>query len=397
MIGSTISHFPYTAQPAIFAAQTIRFRRKGDKGANSMWPDRRLLDLLKLEHPIIQAPMAGVQDGVLVAEVSEAGGLGSLPCAMYGPDQLRAEVAKIRDRTRRPINLNFFCHTAPQPDAARETAWRERLTPYYKEFGLDPAASVVAAVRAPFDAALCAVVEETKPEVVSFHFGLPDDALLKRVRATGCRIIGSATTVAEARWLEARGVDVVIAQGAEAGGHRGMFLTDDVASQVGTFALVPQIVDAVKIPVVAAGGITDARGVAAAFVLGAAGVQIGTAYMFCPEAKVSAPHRAALKSARDDETALTNVPTGRPARGFLNRIVREVGPLSPLAPQFPLAATALQPLRAKAEGQGSGDFSPLWSGQAAALGREASARDLTRQLSAAARERLTSLGAACAK
>src|SRR5256884_5201257 len=216
---------------------------------------------------------------------------------------------------------------------------------------------------------MCDVVEEVKPEVVSFHFGLPEPRLLQRVKAGGFLVMSSATTAAEARWLEQHGVDAVIAQGNEAGGHRGMFLTDDIATQAGTFALVPQVVDAVKVPVIAAGGITDARGIAAAFALGAAGVQIGTAFLFTPEAKISGPHRAALRTARDDGTAVTNLMTGRPARGLINRVMREIGPISDLAPAFPLAAGALAPLRARAEAQGCADFSPLWAGEAAALGR----------------------------
>jgi nitronate monooxygenase len=345
-----------------------------------MWPDRRLLDLLKIEHPIIQAPMAGVMDADLVAEVSEAGGLGSLPCAMLNPTQLREQVATIRSRTRKPINVNFFTHTPPALNNAREAAWRDRLKPYYQELGIDPAAPVSTSNRAPFDAALCQAVEELRPEVVSFHFGLPEPALLDRVKRLGCVVLSSATTVDEARWLEEHGVNAVIAQGYEAGGHRGMFLTADVAAQVGTFALVPQVADAVKVPVIAAGAVTDARAIAAAFVLGAAGVQMGTAFLFSPEAKISKPHREALRNARDDGTALTNLMTGRPARGFFNRVMREIGPIHGVAPEFPLAAGALAPLRAKAEAAGSGDFSPLWAGQAGALGREMPARELVAAL-----------------
>jgi nitronate monooxygenase len=228
---------------------------------------------------------------------------------------------------------------------------------------------------------------------VSFHFGLPEPALLRRIKAAGCAIISSATTVDEARWLEQRGVDAVIAQGYEAGGHRGIFLTDDVATQAGTFALVPQIVDAVKVPVIAAGAIADGRGIAAALALGAAGVQIGSAYLWCPEAKISAPHRAALKTAGDQGTALTNLMTGRPARGVINRVMREIGPISDVAPDFPLAAGALAPLRAKAEARGSGDFSPMWAGQAASLGRALSAGELTKRLAAEALERMRALAA----
>src|SRR5262250_1870810 len=356
-----------------------------------MWPDSRLIDLFEIEHPIILAPMAGAMDAQLTAEVSEAGGLGSLPCAMLTPAQLRDQFAQIRARTGKPVNVNFFCHTAPVPNNAREARWRDKLKPYYEELGIDPAAPVPTSNRAPFDMAFCEVIEELKPRVVSFHFGLPADELMRRVKAAGCRVISSATTTAEAIWLEQHEVDAVIAQGFEAGGHRGMFLTDNIAGQVGTFALVPQIVDSVKVPVIAAGGIGDARGIAAAFALGACGVQIGTGYLHCPEAKIAAPHRAALQAARDDATALTNLMTGRPARGFINRIMHEVGPISDVAPEFPLAAGALAPLRAKAEAQGSGDFSPLWAGQAASLGRGMPAGQLTKALAAEALERMRAL------
>jgi nitronate monooxygenase len=345
-----------------------------------MWLDRRLLDLFKIEHPIVLAPMAGAVDADLVIAVAQAGGLGSLPVAMLNEQQMRAQMEKIRAATAKPINLNFFVHKPPVPSNAREHAWRERLKPYYVEFGIDPAAPVPSSNRTPFDEAFCAAVEEIRPEVVSFHFGLPAAALLNRVKAAGSKVMSSATTVAEARWLEANGCDAVIAQGVEAGGHRGMFLTDNLATQVGTFALVPQIVDAVKVPVIAAGGITDARGIVAALALGASAAQIGTAYMFCPEAKILPPHRAALKAARDDGTALTNLMTGKPARGFINRVMREIGPVSDIAPEFPLAGGALAPLHAMAQAQGSGDFSTMWAGQAAALGRALPARVLTLRL-----------------
>ncbi|HEU0220670.1 MAG TPA: nitronate monooxygenase family protein [Paracoccaceae bacterium] len=345
-----------------------------------MWPDRRIQELFGIELPIVQAPMAGAVLADMVVAVAEAGGLGSLPAAMLGPEALRTQLGIVRQRTARPINVNFFCHQPPPDDPARAEAWKRRLEGYYREFGLDPAAPTPYAGRAPFDDASCAIVEEVRPEVVSFHFGLPEPRLLDRVRATGAKILSSATTVGEARWLEDRGCDAIIAQGFEAGGHRGIFLTEDLASQVGTFALVPQVADAVRVPVIAAGGIADARGIVAALALGAAAVQIGTAYLFCPEATVAGPHRAALRAARDDSTALTNVFTGRPARGIANRIMREVGPISPLAPAFPLAGGALAPLRSATEPVGSGDFMPLWSGQSARLGRDLPAGELTRRL-----------------
>lgn len=344
------------------------------------WPDQRITELFGIEHPILLAPMAGPCSTDLAIAVANAGGLGALPCAMLSPDQIRADLLTIRARTKRPLNVNFFVHRMPDADPAAEQRWKSRLAGYYTELGIDPDAPVKALSRAPFDDVACTIVEELKPEVVSFHFGLPEPSLLARVDATGAKIIGSATTAAEARWLAERGCAAIIAQGAEAGGHRGMFLTSDVATQVGTFALVPQIVDAVTVPVIAAGGISDGRGIAAAFALGAAGVQVGTAYLFCPEARVSPLHREALKWSRDDATAMTNLFTGRPARGIVNRLMREVGPMSPDAPPFPTAIPGLAPLRAASEAKGSSDFTSLWSGQAAALSVEMPAADLTRKL-----------------
>lgn len=349
-----------------------------------MWPDRRLLDLFKVEHPIVLAPMAGAMDFELAAAVAEAGGLASLPFATLNAEQARDQVAKFRARTSKPVNLNFFCHKPPQLSNAREARWREALKPYYEELEIDPAAPIPTGMRNPFDAAFCDMVEELKPEVVSFHFGLPPAELFRRVKALGSVTMSSATTVAEARWLEAQGVDVIIAQGFEAGGHRGMFLSDDLAAQVGTFALVPQIVDAVKLPVIAAGAVSDARGIAAAFMLGAAGAQVGSAYLHCPESKVTPAHRVALATAHDDATRVTNLMTGRPARGFINRVMRDIGPISELAPEFPLASGAIMPLRAKAEAKGSGDFTSLWAGQATSLGRALPAGEVTRKLAAEA-------------
>ena len=326
--------------------------------------------------------MAGFQAGALAAAVSEAGALGSLPCALLSTDGMVKELELIRARTRRPYNVNFFCHVPPAPDARREQAWREELAAHYREFGIDPAGIPAGPGRAPFTREAADALEPFRPPVVSFHFGLPDTALVARVRGWGSKVLGCATTVEEALWLEARGVDAVIAQGVEAGGHRGNFLTNDLTTQVGTFALLPQIVRAVKVPVIAAGGIADARGVAAAIELGAAGVQVGTAFMLCPEATTSAVHRAALKSPAARHTALTNVFTGRPARGIVNRVMREHGPINDRAPEFPLATTAIAPLRARAEAQGSGDFSPLWSGQNASGCREVPAAELVRELAA---------------
>ena len=339
-----------------------------------------LQQLLDIEYPIVQAPMAGVQLSALAIAVSNAGGLGSLPCAMLAPDAIRKELQAIRSGTTKPYNVNFFCHPTPLPDPAREEAWRRTLAPYYAEFGIDPAGIPSGPGRLPFSAEAADVLEEFRPPVVSFHFGLPSPALLARVKGWGAKVLSSATTVDEARWLEAHGVDAVIAQGLEAGGHRGMFLSEDVGTQVGTFALVPQVARAVKVPVIGAGGIADAAGIVAAMQLGAAGAQLGTAFLMCDECTTTPLHRAALKSEAARTTALTNLFTGRPARGIVNRLLRERGPMSSVVPSFPLAAAAVTPLRAKAEAAGSGDFSPLWAGQNVSGCRETSAGKLVRDL-----------------
>jgi nitronate monooxygenase len=352
---------------------------------------RELLDRLGIDVPVVLAPMAGNSTPELVATVSNAGGLGSYGCAMLTNEQLVDECARIRAMTNRSFNLNFFCHEQPNVTPEQDRQWRAKLAPYFAELDVDANASAGGA-RRPFDAASCDAVLTIGPRVVSFHFGMPAPEQMRRLKAAGMVVMSSATTSAEARRLVELGADVIVAQGVEAGGHRGMFLTSDINSQVGTMALVPQVVDAVNVPVIASGGIADARGAAAALALGAAAVQVGTAYLLSPQAKVSALHRAALRNARDDATVLTNLFTGRPARGLVNRFMREVGPISPLAPQFPMAANAVTPLRAEAERRGSSDFSPLWSGQAAALAREVDAGDLTRSLATGMFEILGELG-----
>ncbi len=339
-----------------------------------------LTSLLGTEHPLIQAPMAGVQGAALAVSVSNAGALGSLPCAMLSPEALERELKALAAGTTRPYNVNFFCHVPPEADEAREAAWRAWLATYYYEAGLDIDGVPAGAGRVPFNRAAADILEPFKPKVVSFHFGLPDLDLLDRVKRWGAVVLASATTVEEARWLEAFGADAIIAQGVEAGGHRGMFLSDDLTTQSGTFALLPQIVAAVGVPVIAAGGIADAKGVAAAMALGASGVQVGTSYLCCTEATTSAIHRAALQSDAAHHTALTHLFTGRPARGIVNRVIRELGPMNPVAPAFPLATAAMAPLRAFWEAKGSGDFSPLWSGQNPSGCREVSAAELTRHL-----------------
>jgi nitronate monooxygenase len=343
------------------------------------WPDRRLLDLFGIELPIIQAPMANASGVDMAVAVAEAGGLGSFPCAALTDDKIRAGVAEIRARIQKPINLNFFCHQEPPADAVRDAAWLKRLAPYYAELGADAPPIPLRPTIFTFTEATCAAVEELRPEIVSFHFGLPETTLVARVKKARCKVIGSATTRREAVWLAERGVDAIIAQGAEAGGHRGMFLETDIATQIGMFALVQHIVNAVPVPVIAAGGIGDGHGIAAALTLGAAAVQIGTAFLRCPEATISALHKEALAE-EGRETVITNVLSGRPARGILTRFIREQGPMNAAIPAYPLATPAISPLRSKAEAKGSGDFSPLWSGQGPAPRSGLGAAELTRKL-----------------
>lgn len=346
---------------------------------------RAFQDLLGIQKPIVQAPMAGVQGSALAIAVSNAGGLGSLPCAMLSLPDMHSELSMIRANTDRPFNVNFFCHTQPEPDAEREAAWRATLSPYCKEYGIIASnPNPNGPGRTPFNEKAADLLEQFKPAVVSFHFGLPSASLMAQVKAMGSTILASATTVEEACWLEEHGVDAIIAQGLEAGGHRGMFLSEDLTTQVGTFALLPQIVKRVKLPVIAAGGIADAAGVGAAMALGAVAVQIGTAYLLCPEVTTTPIHRAALKSAAARHTAVTNLFSGRPARGIVNRIVAELGPINKNVPAFPLAAPMLTSLRAKAESLGDNGFSPLWCGQNADGCLELPAGEVTRMLAARA-------------
>ncbi|MBN9663614.1 MAG: nitronate monooxygenase [Acidobacteria bacterium] len=346
------------------------------------WPDRRLLQLLNIELPIIQAPMAGSDTVALARAVASAGGLGSLACALLSPDAVRESVRTFRVQNARPINLNFFCHRMETPDEAAMQKWKEFLRPHYQQCGLDIEKVPAPRLRLPFDAEYCAVVEEVMPEIVSFHFGLPEPALVERLKQRGIIILSTATSVAEARWLEERGCDAIIVQGIEAGGHRGMFLETDIATQAGLFALLPQVVDAVSVPVIAAGGIADGRGVVAAFALGAAGFQLGTAYLLCPEASVSPLHRQAIQQMTDNGTALTNLFSGRPARGIVNHYLRASGPMSEAAPAFPFAATFVAPLRAASEKAGSVDYMQMWAGQAGPLAKAIGAEEFTRQLAA---------------
>lgn len=345
------------------------------------WPNRRFLDLTGAAAPIIQAPMAGAGGVDLAIAAIKGGAVGSLPCALIAAEDIVSQSAAVRATAKGPLNLNFFCHHLS--DQVDDSAWVEVLTPYYDEYGVGPP-TVAAPLRAPFDAERCAAVESVRPEIVSFHFGLPERSLFDRVKATGAIILSSATTIAEARWLADRGVDAIIAQGFEAGGHSGHFLPAAAGTEVGLFALLPQVADAVDVPVIAAGGIADARGIAAAFMLGASAAQVGTAYLLSPESLASDAHCALLQSEEAEVTRFTNLISGGLARGLPNRLIRELGPVNPIAPPFPYASGALGELRKKAEGMGRTDFSTLWSGQSARLATPMAAEELTRSLAAQA-------------
>jgi nitronate monooxygenase len=303
----------------------------------------------------------------------KGGALGALPCGLLTPDQVRTQVLEVRSRETGPLNLNFFCHEMPQD--ADDSAWRALLRPYYDEFAVEPGNG--GPLRLPFDDAMCRTVEKIRPEVVSFHFGLPGQELLDRVKAAGAIVLGNATTPEEARWLERRGVDGIVAQGFEAGGHTGRFLGSDPAEAMGLFALIPQVVDAVSVPVIAAGGIGDGRGIAAAMILGASAVQLGTAYLHTPEAPISDEYRNRLN---DGHTLFTNLFTGGLARGLRGRLIDELGPARPEAPPYPMASAALAPIRAAAEKQNEYGFGPMWAGQAAPLHQPLPAAELTRKL-----------------
>jgi nitronate monooxygenase len=348
-----------------------------------MWPRTDLLELLGVTHPIIQAPMAGFVGPALVAAVANAGALGSLGCAVLPLAAMRSQIDEIRRATNRPFNLNFFAHPPPRIDGELVQRLRQRLAVYYRELGLGEVPQPVDPLPR-FDEARLELVLEARPRVVSFHFGLPPDAALARLKRSGIVVLCSATTVTEARLLEAGGADAIIAQGFEAGGHRGTFTPGDGAGLVGTMALVPQVVDAVRVPVIAAGGIADGRGIAAALALGASGAQIGTAFLGCPEASVPAAHREALRGAQDEDTRLTRVFTGRSARALRNRFIDEMGAAEAL--EFPAQASLTRRL-AQAK-RGTPAFLPLWAGQAAPLVRDLPAATLVETLVAECQRRL---------
>lgn len=347
-----------------------------------MLHDSRLLNLFNIRFPLLLAPMAGAAGSTLAIAVSKAGGLGSIACPMLSAEQIRREVETFR--TEAPgafLNLNFFCHKDVPLTEDTQNRWMKILSPYFNEFGVDPNQKITSPKRNPFNEETCALVEELKPEVVSFHFGLPEEKLLKRVKDAGCFVLSSATTKEEALWLEEKGCDAIIVQGLEAGGHRGHFLKNDLSGQLETMDLLSEIISVVKVPFIPAGGISDGKTINKYLQAGAAAVQIGTAYLFTHEATISPVHRKILLSEDVSDTAITNLFTGRPARGIMNRLMREIGPMNENVPPFPHAGIALAPLKAATEKSGSGDFMSLWAGQSAgALKKIISAKEMTEKL-----------------
>ena len=342
-----------------------------------MWPRTDFLELLGIAHPIVQAPMSGFIPPALAAAVCNAGALGSIGCAGQPPGVVRDQVATLRQATNRPFSLNFFVHPRPHSTPEATARMQARLAGYFDEFGLGP----VPEPNEPFptfDQERLELILDLRPRVVSFHFGLPESSAVRRIKQAGCIILSSATTVAEARALEAGGADAIIAQGFEAGGHRGTFTSGPGAGMVGTMALVPQVVDAVRLPIIAAGGIADGRGIAAAFALGASGVQMGTTFLGCPDATVSPLYRAQLRTVSDEATELTRAFTGRPARAIRNRLVAEMADTEPL--EFPLQASLVGPLWQSPNEEARAAFTPIWAGQAAPLMRELPAGRLVEEL-----------------
>ena len=383
LLGNRVN--PLFSNTFVLAPHVVSFKPVNNCDMNASFFDKHSIRL-------IQAPMAGSQNHRLAAAVFLAGGLGSIPAAMLTTEQLQTELSAFEDAIASltdiplqwggclPVNVNFFCHTPPTEQLEKEAAWRQQLTPLYQAHGIDPQSVGSGPGRAPFSEESLKLMGQFKPAVVSFHFGLPKAEWVQQLKSWGIQIWSSATTVQEAQWLEQQGVDAVIAQGLEAGGHRGMFLSDDLSTQMGCLALLPQICKAVKLPVIAAGGVSTAAAVSAAKALGANAVQVGTAFLTSHEATTSALHRQALMSDAAKHTALTNLFSGRPARGIVNKFMRDFGPLNPEAPAFPLATSAVAPLRAAAEAKGQSDYSPLWSGQNASDCQALPAADIAHKL-----------------
>jgi nitronate monooxygenase len=336
-----------------------------------------LTSLLGIRHPIIQAPMAGFGTPQLAAAVTDAGGLGSLALGAGTAAQAESTITALQALTGGPFNVNLFTHAPAQPDAAREARWLAYLAPHFARMGQAPPTALREIYRSFLaDPDMLEVLVRTRPAVVSFHFGLPTAQQIDALHGAGCVLMATATNPAEARAIEAAGIDIVVAQGYEAGGHRGIFDPSVPDPALGTFALVRLLAKAVRIPVVAAGGIMDGQGIAASLRLGASGVQMGTAFLACPEANTSAHHRALLAQP-ELGTAVTATISGRPARGIINRFFSEIGgPGHPPAPDYPIAYDAAKALHAAASSKGLDDYSVNWAGQAYALARPMPAAQL---------------------
>ncbi len=344
-----------------------------------MWNDKRAIDLLEIEHPVIQAPMAGPTNPQTVAAVCEAGGLGGLGGSGKSPDDLRVAIRKIKSLTDRPFNVNLFNRDTEvyNSEARSGPRLKELLQSYHSEMGLGPVPDPVP-LYGPADKQLEVLIDERVP-VVSFHFGV-DAQTVATAKEAGAKVLCSATTVSEAILLEELGVDAIIAQGAEAGGHRGTFQGDYRQALVGAVALVPRVVDAVSLPAIAAGGIMDSRGIVACLALGASAVQMGTAFLGCPEATVAPVWRDALEGAEAESTVVTEVISGKPARGLHNRYIEELEAIDePLLP-YPAQFAVARELRKEAASRGEASFVAMWAGQGVGLFRRQPAVKLVKQL-----------------
>lgn len=341
----------------------------------------QLVAQLGIQHPIIQAPMAGVSTPKLVAEVSEAGGLGSLGLGAVTLEQAAQQIQETRKLTTKPFNVNVFCHQRATADAVREAAWLSHLAGDFRKFGAEPPASLREIYSTALgNDAMLAMLLELKPAVVSFHFGLPDQGWVGALRNAGIITMACATDLDEAEQVERAGIDVLVAQGAEAGGHRGAF--DPAKDElIGTFALVRMLARRSRLPIVAAGGIMDGEGLAAALRIGASAVQMGTAFILCPESSASAAYRNDLKSDRARHTSITSAISGRPARGIVNRL-HALGQdrNAPSLPDYPIAYDAGKALHQAAAKQGNNEYAAHWAGQAASLARELPAAELVRRV-----------------
>jgi nitronate monooxygenase len=343
--------------------------------------ETRFTQLIGIRYPIIQAPMAGgATTPDLVAAVCNSGGLGSFAAGILSPEGIRPGIAEIRRRTDRPFGVNLFVLDPPNPnpDPAHLAQAMEWLEPFRRELGLPPAAAPTRYCE-PFADQVAAVLE-ARPPVVSFAFGLLDPSRVAEFKAAGSLVVGTATTVAEARAWASVGADAVCAQGVEAGGHRGTFLSDFDGAMIGTLALVPQVADAVKIPVIVAGGIMDGRGIAAALILGAAACQLGTAFLTCPEAGIPPVWKDLLQRTTDDGTQITRVFSGRPARALANDFIKRMRAHEDEVPPYPIQNALTMDIRQAAAQANRPEYLSLYAGQAAGLSRGLPAADLIARL-----------------